>query len=191
MLIRLSDKDVFEQNPELKAIPEFKACSDRDMRYIALVYDYESPMRKLPLKERCEKAALRAGFKPEIRDEGAKQRILVGKLGRDVIAQKPKRIKEAVKAYNELQYDEPMENCRAIQVQIDEYKRFLLRKNKDLDEIKVASRIMKDMKEAVELLEEMKLIYGIVDENEKDEEEGRSLSLIDRYNSGKIKEENV
>jgi len=47
------------------------------------------------------------------------------------------------------------------------------------------------MKEAVELLEEMKLIYGIVDENEKDEEEGRSLSLIDRYNSGKIKEENV
>ena len=60
MLFRIMrDKDFFDSNPQAELIDEFSKLTSDEMKYIALVYDYDSPYKNLGKRERKEKAERR------------------------------------------------------------------------------------------------------------------------------------
>jgi hypothetical protein len=40
----ISGRDFFEENPGARAVPEFEACTSREMSYVALMTDYDTPL---------------------------------------------------------------------------------------------------------------------------------------------------
>jgi len=62
MLFRITEQDVFEDNPHLKAMKEFKGIQDAQFRYVAFYADWLSPYRNLSEEERRMRAEERAGM---------------------------------------------------------------------------------------------------------------------------------
>jgi hypothetical protein len=66
MLYKIENgKTVFESNPGLDSNEVFAKCSDRELRYVFLLYDVESPYINMRFKDRQHKAASEAGYKKE------------------------------------------------------------------------------------------------------------------------------
>ena len=61
----IAGKDVFDMNPELRAISEFEALTNKQMLYVILACDYKSPFRKLATHDRKVRAAQEAGYRME------------------------------------------------------------------------------------------------------------------------------
>lgn len=110
MLYKIRDGvSVYEDNPELWAIPEFANLynntpvakdedRDRRMRYVILYADRKSPLKTLPDKQRKEKAAIISGYKME----GDRP----NRNARDIINGQVEAVEKAIAMYKELQYDE-------------------------------------------------------------------------------------
>jgi 5'-3' exonuclease len=114
MLFKIKhDVDIFELNPELRAIPEFDGVNSRQMQVVALVADYESPFRTLPEKVRREKACETAGYRLEANGR-------LDRNGRAVIYGEVQSIERAIKKYREIQYDHRKAMFEAIDAQIHE-----------------------------------------------------------------------
>jgi len=114
MLFKVShNQDIFELNPELRAIEEFDKLTARQMQAVALIADYNSPFRSLPEKDRRAKACEHAGYKTE-------QTQRLDRNGRAVVAGEVKTIERAIKKYREIQYDERKAMLEAIDAQIQE-----------------------------------------------------------------------
>lgn len=98
----VADKDCFELNPELYAIPEFGKLTDKQFRVVALVADRRSPLRTLPERQRREKACLIAGYLMD----GTR----LAKNARDVVARQVESIERAIIKYREYQFDEQQDS---------------------------------------------------------------------------------
>ena len=117
MLYKLIDgQDIYELNPELLAIPEFK-LTDRQMKFVCLVSDRRSPLKSLPEKSRREKAALICGWKME----GNR----LDKNARNLCDGKVESVERAIEKYREYQFDENQETLDTLVSQINEIKDFL------------------------------------------------------------------
>lgn len=124
------ETSVFQDNPELLAIPEFAKLDssglptlkegdlgDRRMRFTMLVADRRSPLRTLPEKQRREKAAQVVGFPME----GKR----LDRNGRDAVNGNVPAIEAAITKYREYQYDEHQEDYDALVKQIQEIRDYL------------------------------------------------------------------
>lgn len=118
MLYKIRDQvSVFEDNPELYAIPEFAKLTDRQMRYVMLTADRRSPLRTLPEKQKKEKAARLSGWGME----GNR----LDRNGREVVAGGVASIEAAIAIYKSYQHDENAETLETINAQIQEIKEYL------------------------------------------------------------------
>jgi hypothetical protein len=143
-IFRIKDDDsiVIDKNAVL-LIPELVKISEKELRYIILVYDwFDSPLRKMPYEMRCNMA----------------KRRVWGNIKRDV--EKSVEMIKAIDCYKSICYDPVRESIDAIKLRIS-----LLNKN-----ILDPTANLADSKKNVELLEfyEDKL-YNLENEVKKEE----------------------
>lgn len=109
MLFKLiHDKDPFELNPQLRAVPEFECLTPRQMRYVILSTDYKSPYRKLTPEDRRYHAAVTAGYKYE------KGTISLDINARNLVNGKVGTVVAAINKYNAIQKDEDYETLLSV-----------------------------------------------------------------------------
>lgn len=58
MLFKISQEDVFEDNPHLSIMPQFKGITSDEFKFVALYADWKSPYKNLSPDERYQKALL-------------------------------------------------------------------------------------------------------------------------------------
>lgn len=211
MLYKIRDQvSVFDDNPELHAVPEFSKLyttainvkdSDRDrrMRFVILVADRRSPLKSLPEKARREKAALLAGYGME----GTR----LDKNGRDAVSGNVISIEVAIAKYKEYQWDENQDTLDTINAQIQEIKDYMKSdksKAKDYGKaLEVASKLGEKLPSLIEAKQKLESILQVSQEQKPEittyssldlpEAEGdESLSTIDMFwqNQSKNEENN-
>lgn len=211
MLYKLRDTvSVFEDNPELLAIPEFAKLQttslnsndqlkDRRMRFVILVADRRSPLRTLPERQRREKAAQIAKFPME----GNR----VDKNGRDAILGNNQAIETAIEKYKEYQFDENFETLQTVNSQIQEIKDYLKSDKKDAKDygkaLEQAAKLGEKLPSLIEAKQKLESLlnisseqkpeittYTVADFNDLSEEEGDTqLSTIDMFHQAQQKKE--
>lgn len=172
---------VFEDNPELKAIPEFERLTDRQMRYVMLVDWYRTPLRMMKLEDRKVKAALMAGYKMERGGD----RLDVN--ARNVVDGKVANIEAARKVMKEIQFDFDRDMFEALDLQIEEIKTFLRKPEKKTQELEKAISFAQKLPILYETRAKLKAILGMREEDEIQEivpDSGtfHEKTLLDEYN---------
>jgi len=184
MLFKITSNDIFKDNPELMSIPEYAACSSRDLKYVFYCYDYKSPLRQLPIEDRKRKAVVMAGFKMETRSDLT--RPIPDRNARKIIADGIPKVRKAIEMFKDSQYDEDLETYLAVKEQIRQYKDFLNKQDKDARELKDSAVILKLLKDSIDLVNDIKFSLGIEEEEEEEDIGTESLSLMDRVSMGLI-----
>ena len=170
------EKTVVELNPEISNFSCMGDCTDRELKWIFFVFDYETPLRKLPYDERVERAADLAGFK---REKGGR----LDKNARDTINFKIPRIKPAVDEFMKIQYDQEKELVAAYTAQIDQSIALMKKENKTDKEWVIVDRHNKSLPGLIKAKKELELSLGYRStELEKEESiEDEPLSALDMF----------
>lgn len=184
-------KDVFELNPELKAIEEFGRLTDRQMKYVILATDYKSPFRKLSIEERRSQAALAAGYKLE----GSGKRLDTN--ARNLVDGKVGNVEAAIKRYRELQKDEDYETLLSLSALIAQIREANNTPNKSMADLKVVvemnigklDKLMQTKRELENILdmrEDQQVAPNIASSSDEDSIDERSLPILAQLNQGII-----
>lgn len=168
------DKPVLESNPQFKVFEEFEACSDRELRYICLTYDYDTPLRSLPLSERKEYALDMAGFK---REQGGRP----DKNARNTINGGVPKVNSAIQRYNSLQYDQEKELLNALTIQINQVIDLMKKERKDDSEWDLIKKLRPDLPKMIAEKKELEVIIGYREPEKKDELDNEPLSELDLF----------
>jgi hypothetical protein len=180
MLFKITRKDIFEDNPELKSIEEFSKCSSRDLKYIFFVYDYKSPFRNLKFEDRRRKCVLEAGFRLDKNGN-------LDKNTRNVLNGKIKKIEDAILKFKTLQHDQDREVIDALTVQIDQIVSLVAKPDKTIQELEKSIKFSKELpnltenrKQLIEILD----LRDMVTELESDDDTvlDHELSTLDKFN---------
>lgn len=163
------DHNVFEDNPELKTIPEFSHAqfTDRMMKYTMLMEWHLSPLRLLRYEDRKYKAALLAGYKLE--KDGSQPDVNM----RNVINGKVNSIEAALKAMRDIQFDEDRDIDESYNMQIREIVDYMKKPNKTIFELEKATKLMEKLPK---LLEDRKKIREILNFRAQDSLEALETS---------------
>jgi len=140
------DHDVFEDNPELRTIPEFshKMFTDRMMKYVMLMEWHLSPLRLLRYEDRKYKAALLAGYKLE--KDGSAPDVNM----RNVMNGKVNSIEAALRVMREIQFDEDKDIDEAYNSQIREIVDYFKKPDKTIFELEKATKLMEKLPSLLE-----------------------------------------
>lgn len=181
MLFKVTKNDFFEDNPQAKTNEYFGSCTSREMKYICKVYDPESLLARMPIKERKLRALVEAGFNLE--KDGRRP----DKNAREMMNGKYEHVQLAIREYQKiLPPDENKELAMAVQTQLDEMKAFLKREKKTEGEWRIAIVILKDMPKILKDRNEIFELLGqreILDKDAAGEEpEHLTLSTLDDVN---------
>lgn len=168
------DKEVLESNPQFKIFEEFTLCSDRELRYIALVYDYDTPLRNLPIAERKEYAADMSGFK---REAGGR----LDKNARNTIGGGLPKVEKAITRYNSLQYDQEKELLNALSVQINQVIELMKKEDKKEGDWELVKKLNPELPKMISQKKELEVIIGYREPEKKDELEDEPLSALDLF----------
>lgn len=180
MKFKVTDNDVFDDNPELRAIPEFVNVPSRSLKYIFFVFDFHSPYKNIPLDSRKELAAKDVGFKMEKDKEG--REIRLDKNAREVIGGKNDAVEAATKKFDLLQDNIEQRLIVSYDEQLEEF--MLLMRKKDKSDREQAL-VMTVVKQLPEFLKNRKKILEILNlSKEEVQSEDKDLSDIDQFNQG-------
>lgn len=184
MLFKVTDKDIRVDNPEIDAIPEFKALSDRNLKYIFLVYDYESPYRLLPLEKKKERVAHRVGFRLE------KDGFRFDKNARDLMNGKNARINDAIRAFRDLLFDSDRETYQSVCDLITNIRDFIRQTSSSAGEYQKKVAMAEKLPRLEETKKSLAQILGIreevVEDTSKKDEQLDELSTLDLVNQGDL-----
>jgi len=183
MLFRVDlTKSMFDINPGMKIIPEFVDVPDRNLKYICLVFDYESPYKKLPLKERKEKVAFRVGFKME------KGRRILDKNARDIMLCKNGKVERATKAFKELIYDSDRETYESLDQLIANIRDIIKVPSKSVQEMDKKATMAQKLPSLSQTKKQLAQILDVQDYLEEDDDENQegSISTLEMVNEGQI-----
>ena len=147
------DRNVFSDNPTLKMTEHLSKLTNKEVKWIALVYDYESPLAQMPLNLRKIKAAQMTGWNIE-------SNIPLGDT-KLMIDGKNARINKAVAEYKSIQFDENQESLLAFNEQLKEYRAFLKQKQKKPSELKIAMALQKEMPALLKARDEIAKLVGL------------------------------
>jgi hypothetical protein len=176
-------QDIFNSEPGLKGIPEFNACSNRELKFIFLVYDYEGPYRKLELPERLKNAAIAVGYKME------KEKNQFDKAGRDAITFRLVKMQKAREYFmNNIQANDlDLAMLEGYNTQLREYTNFLKKKEKKSSETSLAMKIQEKLPDLVEKRNKLAELVGHKEAFQDDMHIGtKNMSTLDKINSGLI-----
>lgn len=167
------NKPVVESNPEIANFSSLSECTDRELRWIFFVFDYETPLRKIPYEERIQKAADIAGFKREPSGR-------LDKNARETVSFKIPRIRPAVNEFMGLQYDQEQELLSAYNAQIDQAIQLMKKENKSDKEWMIVDRTNKMIQGWIKSKKDLELTLGYRSEQQQEETpEDEPLSTLD------------
>lgn len=169
-------KDIFELNPELKAVAEFAHLTSRQMSYVALYADYGSPYRKLSTEEKKFQAALEAGYKLE------KGTTRLDTNGRSLVAGKVAVIEVGIRKYLDLQKDEDHDAWVSLKVVISQITELNLKKDKTVQELEKAIKFTKELPSLMETKRKLEEILNIRSED---------VSVISSIDDDTVREEEL
>lgn len=173
-------KTLLESNPEIQNFPRMANCSDRTLRWIFFVYDYETPFRKLPLEDRKEKAADVVGFKREPTGR-------FDKNARNVIQLKLEGLSDTIAEFSMLQYDQEKDLIKGYETQIDDAIQLMKKENKSDKDWANLMKINKDLPGIIKTKKELELQVGYRTEETAQEDTGSEpLSALDMFHSKDI-----
>jgi len=178
---KLSDKPVFEDNPEFLAIPEFARLTERQMRYVMLVDFHGSPLRMMKPSDRKFRAALQSGYKLE--KDGKRLDI----NGRNLVEGKVGSVEAARKVLKDIQYDNEYELMEALNTQVDEMIKFFKKPDKTAQELDKSVQMMTKLPVILETKKKILEILNFRDQNTVDTTEE---ALQDDVNVSLLDEEN-
>ena len=184
------DKSVFESNPGLELNPIFMECSDKELKYVFLLYDIDSPYAKMSFDERKKRAAISAGFKMNAAGTS------FDRTAKLILDGKSKRVNNAIREFNDIQRkSNPHFNIlTTISKQIDKTTEFLDKmpaKDMTPDEMMKRNRLATGLVELVDARKKIeKLLASTALEDEPDTttttEEAimdyESMSTVERFN---------
>jgi hypothetical protein len=192
MLVKvIHGQDIFEINPQLRGVQEFNALdSSRQMSFVALVADYETPFKHKHGKERREAVAKEVGYPLE------KDGKRLDKNGRDLVSGKLPKVEAAIVKYRELCFDEDKDMREAYSIQIQTITglmrlEFSIKEEdieKSLELAEKAAKLSKQLPEIKRAKNELEsLIYNESETPEEAqakeiEESGEHLNAIEQYN---------
>lgn len=176
MLFKINQKEsIFKLNPELAAVPEFASLTVKQMTVVALVFDYKSPFRQKPQKDRWKLAFLAAGYAPETtKDNTFNLRC------REMMDGKHEPTNKAIAKYLSLQFDEDQENLKAIQTQIENIRIMARKEWTDPDDLKKVNGLLLTLSELREEQKKIARSAGVEYGFGEQEEENRNISTIDQ-----------
>lgn len=179
MTYKVSDNDIFADNPELKAIPEFANCTSQQLKYVFLAFDYGSPFKKLPASQRKEKAAYRAGYKYE---KGGKR---LDMNARNLVQGKVRSVEAATAKFMEMQFDEDRESHIALKTLINDIRKLCSKSDKTLVEIEKAAKLAEKLPVLEKAKKELEALFNLRTDNDNEEDEpleNEILSALDEIN---------
>lgn len=179
-------KDVFDLNPQLKAVEEFSRLTDRQMVYVILATDYRSPFRKLSLEEKKTQAATTAGYKYE------KDGKRLDMNARNLIAGKVGAVEAAIKRYRELQRDEDYETLLSVSTLISQIRDLNNKPAKSTQDLEKAVKMTKDLATLTKIKKELEHILevredeaidpSLAQDTEEPSKDSASLSVLAKLN---------
>jgi hypothetical protein len=169
-----STKDVFESNPSLKAFEKMSVCSSRELKWIFLTYDYETPLRNIPIYNRKETAARMAGFLNEPNTNK------LDKNARNTIFGKIEKVNQAIEEFMSIQYDEEQDLLSAYREQREQAIAVMKKKDKDVKDWDLALKLTKILPDLLSAKKELEKKLGMREETSSSVEE-ESLSTLDMW----------
>jgi len=181
MLYKITEKDIREDNDNIDATPEFRDCNSRELKYLFLTYDFESPLRQLSIEDRKEQAAENAGYKRE----NVKR---MDRNAREVMGEKEKYIRLAKAAFKGQLVDLDREALEAFDINLRNYMDIMRIKPEDKASwdvnIKVTGLYEKLLISRKRVIENLNLRADYMEEEESVEE--TELSTLDKHNEKKF-----
>ncbi len=156
----IAGKDVFELNPELRAIEEFNRLTSRQMVYVILSTDYLGPFRKRSTDDRRYQAAVAAGYKFE------KDTTKLDNNGRNLIQGKVGSVQAAVNKYQEIQKDEDRETLLSVSLLISQIRDLNNQPDKTVAELEKAVKLTMSLDKLVETKKRLEEILDMRDVQE-------------------------
>ena len=158
MIFKISDKDFFRDNSEALLFPEFKKVGSPAMKYIILVYGYDSPLREMPIDDRKTRAAELAGVQKFSEKDKTMQSY------NDLIEVRKPNVRDAITTFQSLQFDFDKDLLLAYEDQLTEFKALMRNKDKSdkqLDQaLKVSDKILKLIDVRNEIIKKLSLRSG-------------------------------
>lgn len=159
-------KEVREVNRNIDAIPEFAECNDKVLKYVFLMFDYDSPYSRLPHSIREDQIIVNIGY---TNADSARQFFHRNK----------KKIEAAKEAFSDIQYDSQMESLISCKMQMRQWDELLRKKDKNDKEKALAQKIFDKMPSYMARVTEMEELVGYRERYEK--EEGVPKTALERY----------
>lgn len=179
----IANKDIFELNPELNAIEEFSRCTDRQLKWVMLVYDYKTPYKGLRIEDRKLRVALDLGYKLE---KGGKR---PDKNTRSLIDGKVGTVVAAVNKFKEIQWNEDYETLKSYDMAMEDIRAFIVKPEKTTTELSQSIKFMKELATLQSLRKELRDILGLMDEGVSEEVDVETeLSTLDLVNQEEMED---
>ena len=177
MLYKIDRGDIRESNDNIDSTPAFVSLTSRELKYIFLVYDFESPLRQLSLKDRQEQSAENAGYKRE----NAKR---LDANARKLIGGKIKKVQDAIPVFKGQLHDLDREALEVFDTNLKHYMAQMKLKPESKEDwdinIKVTDKYEKLLISRKRIIENLNLRADYVEEEESVEE--GELSTLDKVN---------
>lgn len=175
------DVPVLESNVGLKTNELFADCTDRELRYIFLLYDLGSPYIKMGFKDRKEKAALEAGYRKE------KDGKRFDKNARHVLDGKSRRVNAAIQEFKQIQLAANTNYAvlAALKAQIDRTVSFLeTTSTTDPGDMLKINKLATELEGLIKAKLSIEKLLDVVDVDEEEEQEevNSNLSMLDQMN---------
>ena len=191
MLFNVTQRPVREDNPELLAIKEFEPLSDRELKWIFLVYDFKNPYRQLSLPDRKEQVCEQVGYKRESakRMDKSARNIMLPKLQEKNLP----HIAPAIAVFKKMQRDLDLEAMQAYDTNLEHFIKKLKEpkeKKEDWDLIvKLVPQYEKLLIGRKRIKENLDLRGGFEEEHEEAKDNGKVLSTLDKFMAKKMNKE--
>jgi hypothetical protein len=185
MLYKIEDgKTVFESNTGLDSNEIFAKCSDRELRYVFLLYDVESPYIKMRFKDRQDKAASQAGYKKE------KDGKRFDKNARAVLNGSRITVRRAIQEFKQIQQSSNTNFAvlETLKTQIERNITFIEKVDEDkltVKEMIDLNKLANGLKDLIQTKVNIEAILNIdpnVEEEQGQEELVGNLSMLDQVN---------
>ena len=162
MIIKIEKEiPIKESNPEISNFTKLSVCSDRELRWIFFVYDYDSPLRKLPNDLKKEKAADLAGF---LREKGSAR---LDKNARNTLSGKIQHVNDAIDEFMELQYDQEKDLILAYDTQLADARDLMKKKDKSDKDWAILVKLNKELPGMMKTKKDLEMVVGYRMEEEQ------------------------
>lgn len=163
-------KAVKKTNPDLSSIEEFEALNDQGLRYVFLMYDYESPYSRMPFNARKKEVLEACGL-------GKKN------SANSFFKRSKGKLEEAIKVFKTLQYSPEFETLEAMKLQVEQWNELLAKPDKTDKEMALSAKVFDSMPEYSKRIKEQEELVGHRESSESSEE--AEMTTLEKYHLSK------